>query len=608
MPAVPESSALHVLRARFGFSEFRAGQAEIIHAALSQRDALGVMPTGGGKSLGYTLPALLLDAPVLVVSPLIALMKDQVDGLKRRKIAAEYVNSTVPPDEQRRRVADFRAGRLRLLFVAPERFRSERFLAALAGFRPGLFAVDEAHCISEWGHDFRPDYLRLREAAEALSRPPILALTATATKDVRDHIVAHLGLRDAEIVVRGFERPNLDFEVVRVANKDDKRRRIVEVARAGKRGIVYCATRKHVDEMALELRREKLGATSYHAGMRDDERRAVSEAFASGRVPIVVATNAFGMGIDCPDLRFVVHHDVPGSIEAYTQEAGRAGRDGLPARCVLFFAAADSRLQRFFIETGNPPREVIEQTWSALRATCPVEGPVAEARMPSLVGTAKHAREVDSALRILAERGIVSRGVDVDRVRRVRLLDAPGVDVDWTALRRRTEREYERLQTMTDYATRGGCHRARIVEYFAGRACPSCGNCQGCRATARKRLATPDEVEIVTSLLRMVADINGRYGRRRLVAVVAGKRTKDVVDAGLDRSRHHGTLSHLPPKFLDALMDDCIAEGLLEIEGGEYPLVVLGYRGREALRGREAIHLACFDEHSSRTKVARREE
>jgi ATP-dependent DNA helicase RecQ len=593
-----------LLADRFGFAHFRPGQAEIVSAVLDGRDALGVMPTGSGKSLGYVIPALVLAFPVLVVSPLIALMKDQVDNLRKHRVAAEYINSTVPVPEQLRRIEAFKSGAIRLLFVAPERFRSERFIAALGRFRPGLFAIDEAHCITEWGHDFRPDYLRLRDAAAALGRPPILALTATATRAVREQIIANLGLVTPFVIVRGFDRPNLDLEVLRFTARPDKIERTIELARDGQRGIVYCATRKSVDEVARALQAFGLKAAAYHAGLDDKLRHSVSEQFAAGRIPIVVATNAFGMGIDRPDLRFVVHFETPGSIEAYTQEAGRAGRDGAPARCVLLHSAQDARLQRFFIDTAYPEPWVIDRVHATVRDACLKAPAIAESEVAAKIIGARHAREVDSALRILAEAGGIARDFDPDsRDKRARYLGE--VVIDHRVLAARATRDRERLADMLDYAERGGCHRARIVDYFSGITdTPPCGGCAGCRAAKRRREPSQDEAEVLNEVLSLVATYNGRYGRKRLIGVLSGSRAKDILEARLDRSPSYGRLKHLSVTFLEALVQECIDLRLLEIEGGKYPVLVLGFRGDEVLRGRVPITLASF-EHAPRTRSRR---
>ncbi|MFH0946018.1 MAG: ATP-dependent DNA helicase RecQ [Planctomycetota bacterium] len=590
-----EQTVRETLRSRFGFTGFRAGQREIISAVLAGRDALGVMPTGGGKSLGFCLPALLLEQPVLVVSPLIALMKDQVDGLAAKRIPAGYVNSTVPPYEQERRIEAFRNGSLRLLFVAPERFRSSRFLEALDGFRPGLFAVDEAHCISEWGHDFRPDYLRLQEAAERVGRPPILALTATATRQVRQHISKNLGLKDPLIVVEGFERKNLDFLVTRTISRVDKFARAVAEVRKRERGIVYAATRKNVEKLALALRDAGLKTGFYHAGLADGDRRAVQERFRSGELPVVVATNAFGMGIDRPDLRFVMHLDLPGSVEAYTQEAGRAGRDDKPARCSLLYQPGDARLQRFFIETSYPPPEVIRQTRTLIRDQGP-QATISELHLAAWVTSASHPRAVDSALRILSEHGVVARSLGWEAgTRMVRFLeDRP---IDYELLRARAERDFERLRHIVEYAEQARCHRAYLVNYFAGEGTAApCGSCAACRAATARRPVSDAEAEAVHKLLELLRTLSGRYGKRKLLGILAGSRTKDLLAGQLDQHRCYGSLRHLSMPFLDSLLAECLATGLARIEGGEYPVVALTKKGSEVLSERSAPRLSCFDQ------------
>ena len=489
-------------------------------------------------------------------------------------------------------------GRLRLLYVAPERFRSERFREALSGFRPGLFAIDEAHCISEWGHDFRPDYLRLREAAEELSRPPILALTATATADVRAHIGENLGLRQPTIIIEGFERPNLDFVVEAIPTRPGKLERTQELVRAGGRGIVYASTRKNVESVALGLREAGLKAGFYHAGLRDDDRHTVQDRFKSGALPVVVATNAFGMGIDRPDLRFVIHHDLPGSVEAYTQEAGRAGRDGEPARCVLLYQAGDARLQRFFIETAYPSRQVILSVLHGLRALAG-RGPdrvVAEHLLNDVVPAGTHPRGVDSALRILQEHGLVSRGQGSDGGSRVARFVTDGT-IDFEHLRQRADREFQLLHHMIEYAERAGCHRAYLVNYFAGQGtAEDCGACEGCRRQSSRREITDEEMATVRCLLRLLCDLDGRYGRRRIVNILAGSKAKEILANQLDQLPHYGSLSRVPTAFIDRLMNECIAVDLARVAAGEYPVVGITERGRNLLEGGPPIHLSCFDE------------
>lgn len=367
LPPAPPPEALALLKQRFGFDGFRAGQAEVVSAVLAGRDALCILPTGGGKSLCYQLPALLKPGVTLVVSPLIALMKDQVDALHRRGIPAAELNSSLTPEQQDEALDRAAAGEVKLLYVAPERFRNERFRRRVAALQVSLVAVDEAHCISQWGHDFRPDYRRLKPALEALGSPQVLALTATAPLEVQDDIVAQLGLREPLRLVDGLVRENLVFEVVRPSTADGKQEALERVI-AGTPGavIVYCATRKAVERVADALARRGRKVLRYHAGLEDAERSAAQEAFVTGGAPLLVATNAFGMGVDRPDVRAVVHYDIPRTVEAYVQESGRAGRDGQPALCVLLFHPADLHIQRFFLDGSNPSREVVSEVFRVL--------------------------------------------------------------------------------------------------------------------------------------------------------------------------------------------------------------------------------------------------
>lgn len=360
-------SSVEVLNRYFGYPSFRPGQEEIIHSVVSGGDTLVVMPTGGGKSICYQVPALMLPGITVVVSPLIALMKDQVDALKRRGVGATTINSTLSFTEVGQRLNNLRYGQYSLLYVAPERFESKRFVELMQQIDVSLFAVDEAHCISEWGHDFRPSYLRLKEVIETIGRPPVVALTATATPYVQEDIVAQLGLHKLQRFVKGFDRPNLNWGVLTPADKNaELRHRIEQDLRKDGASIVYCGTRRRVEETGTSLHAEGVPVTIYHAGLPDEDRRKAQEAFIEGKARVIVATNAFGMGIDKANVRGVYHVDMPGSVEAYYQEGGRAGRDGKPSRCVMLWSPRDRGLQEFFIRNSFPDRDTVESVYNAL--------------------------------------------------------------------------------------------------------------------------------------------------------------------------------------------------------------------------------------------------
>jgi ATP-dependent DNA helicase RecQ len=357
---------------QFGLSSFRHGQKEVISTVLAGQDCLCVMPTGGGKSLCYQLPAILMNGLTLVVSPLIALMKDQVDQLQTLGLPVTFVNSTLPVTEQYARLDRMAAGEFRLVYVAPERFRSGRFLEAVRSSGVKLLAVDEAHCISEWGHDFRPDYARLGYFRRLMDNPATLALTATATDRVRRDIIDQLALKNPKTFITGFARPNLFYEVDSPKSERKKPELLVDfLHNTPGSGIIYTSTRKRAQEVGDMIAREtRRRAVVYHAGLQLDERRQAQEDFMDGRREIVVATNAFGMGIDKPDVRFVVHYNLPGSLEAYYQEAGRAGRDGKPSRCMMLFHPSDRYIQEFFIESAYPGRENVQAVYDHL---CEIE-------------------------------------------------------------------------------------------------------------------------------------------------------------------------------------------------------------------------------------------
>lgn len=342
-----------VLKRYFGYTEFRGGQEELIDAQLAGRDVFGIMPTGGGKSLCYQIPALMSDGITLVISPLISLMKDQVAALKRAGVAAAYINSSLTQNQIRAVYSKLLDGRYKIAYIAPERLMTESFLEVSKQLDVSILAVDEAHCISQWGQDFRPSYLKIAQFIDTLERRPVVsAFTATATERVRTDVERALKLQKPLRVVTGFDRPNLHFRVMQPKNKPATLLELVK-ARPGKSGIVYCATRNLVEKMCARLQANGIAATMYHAGLTDDERRENQDDFIYDRCNVIVATNAFGMGIDKSNVSYVIHYNMPQSIEAYYQEAGRAGRDGAAAECILMFALGDIRTAKLLIEHTN---------------------------------------------------------------------------------------------------------------------------------------------------------------------------------------------------------------------------------------------------------------
>ena len=515
---------IDILRRSFSHEAFRPGQAPVVQSALDGHDLLAVMPTGSGKSLCYQLPAVVLPGLTLVVSPLISLMKDQIGELGRRGIPAGALNSTQGAAERHAVFDALRAGRLRLLYVAPERFASPQFMAALTATPLSRFVVDEAHCVSAWGHDFRPDYRRLAAAAlecrrsdDGPGRPPMLAFTATATPEVRDDIVALLALREPRVFVSGFDRPNIELRVVPVSGDIEKHERLPTLVGA-RRALVYAATRRRAEEAAATLAAAGLAAAPYHAGLTESERSRVQDRFAVGKLQVVCATNAFGMGIDRPDIDAVIHADIPGSVEAYYQEVGRAGRDGRRATATLLWNFADVRTRKYLIDK---------------------------------------AREEDP--------------------------DRPKAAVDPVELARRRELDHAKLKRMISYAETSSCLRATILRYFGDPAarepCDGCGNC------LTRTTLDADQLLLVRKILSGVARAGERYGKRRITAMLVG--LTDDLPEQLTRLSTTGLLRDHQARSVERWIESAAVGGLLDMSNDQYRTLSLTRLGRDVMAGRE---------------------
>lgn len=598
-PAEPPDRLLAALARHFGFAAFNVGQRAIIEDVLAGRPTIAVMPTGAGKSLCYQLPALLLDGVTVVVSPLIALMKDQVDALHARGIAADFVNSSQSADEQRAVLARLAAGALKLVYVAPERFRHHAFVQALGHARIALFAVDEAHCISRWGHDFRPDYTRLGEVIAALRPPRVLACTATATDEVRLDIQAALGLDAPEIHVHGFLRPNLFLEARLCSGDRDREARLRTFLStgAGSEGavIVYASTRKRVERYTGAVR-EIVGPTqvvAYHGGMDDDLRRLAQERFMAGDARVAVATNAFGMGVDRADVRAVVHVDLPRTIEGYYQEVGRAGRDGRKSHCLLLFNNIDTRVHEFLIEQSHADPRRLGAVWHALRSAGP-DGlpPWALARALDDDGR----KGLDTALRALIRVGAVWSDPLTEAVRAVPEapadLFALGIDFDAAAAHRACE--LDKLEQMRRFVFDPRCRHRQVLAYFGEDlepdGCPGCDRCdpsvEGATPGLRFEAPTEDEVLLIRKALSGVARAEGRFGLRKVAGMLAGSRAKGVGDTSLVGLSTFGLLRALGVQGTAALLQVLVNQGLCRIGGGKYPLLEISEAGWQVMRGR----------------------
>ena len=524
--------ALEALNRYFGYDSFRPGQSGIVSAILTGRDVLGVMPTGAGKSICYQIPAAILPGVAIVISPLISLMRDQVDALNDVGLPAAFINTTQTPDEQDLVFAQALSGQIKLLYVAPERLETERFRNFAVRVPISLVAVDEAHCVSQWGQDFRSSYLGIGEFIAGLpTRPTVAAFTATATERVRRDIVSILGLHTPSITVTGFDRPNLYFDVISMPCKDKASWVASYIAsHPDESGIVYCATRKETEALAeslnsavAELRAaggadvSDIGtiAVAYHGGMSADAREKAQRDFVTDRVPVVVATNAFGMGIDKSNVRFVIHHNMPESIEAYYQEAGRAGRDGEPSRCTLLWNESDIVTRRRLLDSDYENERLTPEEQEAVRAS------------------------------------------------KRRLLDA-----------------------MVGYCRTTDCLHAYMTRYFgetAGAAAKTDGKCVGGCANCEHTFETIDVTDIARAISRCVHDVNQHVGSGKIVKVLRGSKAQDLSYLNPESLPSFGMLDEVPEARIRDVLSQMATDGFLTIAEGRLPIVGFGPRAAETV-------------------------
>ncbi len=578
-----------ILKEKFGYDSFLPGQEAILNDIFRRRHVVAIMPTGGGKSLIYQLPASVARGQAVVVSPLISLMKDQVDSLREKGLSAVYVNSTLSAEEKRQAYAEIRSGNVDLIYIAPERIRDRGFMNLLKEQNVTILAVDEAHCISQWGHDFRPDYMQIARLRRELGDPVTIAVTATATRKVREDIAAHLELENWADHIEGFDRENLFYRVTEIRTRDEKFDLILQgLSQMKGPAIIYAATRKNTELVADTLRMEGIPVLTYHGGMNDKDRTEAQERFMNGEITTVAATNAFGMGIDKPDIRMVAHFDIPGSLEAYYQEVGRAGRDGEQSLCHLLFSYADVRIQEFFIEESNPEPAEIRTALSILKEK--------EKRGDLIPDFGKQlglksAMSKSAILQIFTKGNYIEKDPDGEGYRYTGEKDCEeGIELLIKAACEKRAYDKDRLDKMVQYAYNMGCRRNWILDYFGdSREHGSCRACDNCVQPRTGKALEGEQLSSVISVLEGVSAMNGRMGIKKTIDFMRGSSAEWVGKFRYDLLPEYGNCSRMSDGEVRDIVNACIDGGLCQVrlKDGKYPLLSITADGIAVINGGE---------------------